>query len=46
MVYSDGCCFSNGKRGAKAGVGVYWGDGDPRYSIIKLEFTVEFIALI
>lgn len=25
VVYSDGCCTNNGKYGAKAGIGVYWG---------------------
>jgi hypothetical protein len=35
VVYTDGCCFSNGRRGAKGGIGVYWGDGDPRYILIK-----------
>ncbi|XP_057678069.1 ribonuclease H1 [Corythoichthys intestinalis] len=28
-VYTDGCCSSNGKRGARAGIGVYWGPGHP-----------------
>ena len=35
VVYSDGCCFNNGKHGAKGGIGVFWGDGDPRYSNIN-----------
>lgn len=26
-VYTDGACSSNGRLGAKAGLGVYWGDG-------------------
>lgn len=30
VVYSDGCCFSNGRWKARAGIGVYWGDDDPR----------------
>ncbi|XP_061757117.1 ribonuclease H1 isoform X2 [Nerophis ophidion] len=25
VVYTDGCCTSNGKFGARAGIGVYWG---------------------
>ncbi|XP_072306524.1 ribonuclease H1 isoform X2 [Eucyclogobius newberryi] len=25
VVYTDGCCTSNGKRSARAGIGVYWG---------------------
>uniref|UniRef100_A0A8C3RLI4 Ribonuclease H1 n=1 Tax=Chelydra serpentina TaxID=8475 RepID=A0A8C3RLI4_CHESE len=27
VVYTDGCCSSNGRRKARAGVGVYWGPG-------------------
>ncbi|XP_003746993.1 ribonuclease H1 [Galendromus occidentalis] len=30
VVYTDGACSGNGMAGAKAGIGVYWGDGDPR----------------
>lgn len=26
-VYTDGACSANGRRGAKAGLGVYWGNG-------------------
>jgi ribonuclease HI len=29
-IYTDGSSLGNGKRGATAGVGVYFGDGDPR----------------
>ncbi|KAM3602943.1 uncharacterized protein V6R79_013642 [Siganus canaliculatus] len=29
VVYTDGCCSANGKRGARAGIGVYWGHGHP-----------------
>ncbi|XP_002730361.1 ribonuclease H1-like [Saccoglossus kowalevskii] len=29
-VYTDGCCTSNGRRGARAGLGVYWGPCHPR----------------
>ncbi|XP_068609759.1 ribonuclease H1 [Brachionichthys hirsutus] len=28
-VYTDGCCSGNGKRGARAGIGVYWGRDHP-----------------
>ncbi|XP_034841390.1 ribonuclease H1-like [Maniola hyperantus] len=28
-VYTDGACSANGKKGAKAGLGVYWGEGHP-----------------
>jgi ribonuclease HI len=30
VVYTDGACKANGKPGAAAGVGVFWGSGDPR----------------
>ncbi|XP_068628807.1 ribonuclease H1-like [Battus philenor] len=29
QVYTDGACSSNGKNGARAGIGVYWADGHP-----------------
>ncbi|VDK42371.1 unnamed protein product [Anisakis simplex] len=29
VVYTDGACSSNGRRGAKAGIGVFWGDNSP-----------------
>ncbi|XP_067400926.1 ribonuclease H1 isoform X2 [Emydura macquarii macquarii] len=29
VVYTDGCCSSNGHHKARAGVGVYWGPGHP-----------------
>ncbi|MBV98474.1 Ribonuclease H1, partial [Eschrichtius robustus] len=29
VVYTDGCCCSNGRRRARAGIGVYWGPGHP-----------------
>ncbi|XP_069829155.1 ribonuclease H1-like [Dendropsophus ebraccatus] len=28
-VYTDGCCSRNGRYGAKAGIGVYWGPDHP-----------------
>ncbi|XP_052070537.1 ribonuclease H1-like [Mytilus californianus] len=28
-VYTDGGCFGNGRKGATAGIGVYWGDNHP-----------------
>lgn len=31
VVYTDGACPGNGQPGSKAGVGVWWGDMDPRY---------------
>lgn len=30
-IYTDGSTLSNGQEGAVAGVGVFFGDGDPRY---------------
>uniref|UniRef100_UPI0037E87CCE ribonuclease H1 n=1 Tax=Semicossyphus pulcher TaxID=241346 RepID=UPI0037E87CCE len=29
VVYTDGCCSGNGKKGARAGIGVYWGCNNP-----------------
>jgi ribonuclease HI len=29
-VYTDGACLNNGKEGASAGIGVYFGEGDAR----------------
>ncbi|KAJ1150082.1 hypothetical protein NDU88_002880 [Pleurodeles waltl] len=29
VVYTDGCCASNGRSGARAGIGVYWGENHP-----------------
>ncbi|XP_071323770.1 ribonuclease H1 isoform X2 [Trachinotus anak] len=29
VVYTDGCCSANGKSGARAGIGVYWGHNHP-----------------
>ncbi|CAF3929400.1 unnamed protein product [Rotaria sp. Silwood2] len=29
IVYSDGCCFGNGRSGSKGGYGVYWDDDHP-----------------
>jgi ribonuclease HI len=31
-IYTDGACRGNGQKGAIAGVGVYFGPGDERYS--------------
>ena len=30
VVYTDGACSNNGHANAKAGIGVWWGDNDPR----------------
>ncbi|TTF11761.1 Ribonuclease H1 [Bagarius yarrelli] len=29
VVYTDGCCSKNGRHGARAGIGVYWGPNHP-----------------
>ncbi|XP_078130079.1 ribonuclease H1 [Sander vitreus] len=29
VVYTDGCCSNNGQKGARAGIGVYWGCNHP-----------------
>ncbi|XP_029965708.1 ribonuclease H1 [Salarias fasciatus] len=29
VVYTDGCCSSNGRKRARAGIGVYWGRNHP-----------------
>lgn len=26
IVYTDGCCYNNGRGGAKAGIGVWFAD--------------------
>ncbi|XP_042299967.1 ribonuclease H1 isoform X2 [Sceloporus undulatus] len=36
VVYTDGCCSSNGRRKARAGTGVYWGPGHPLNSSERL----------
>jgi ribonuclease HI len=33
-VYTDGSSLSNGKAGAAAGVGVFYGVGDPRFVLL------------
>lgn len=29
LVYTDGACISNGTENAKAGIGIWFGDGHP-----------------
>ncbi|XP_060090337.1 ribonuclease H1-like isoform X2 [Heteronotia binoei] len=36
VVYTDGCCSSNGRHKARAGTGVYWGPGHPLNSSERL----------
>ncbi len=31
VVYTDSACVKNGRKDAKAGIGVYWGMNDTRY---------------
>ncbi|XP_041419910.1 ribonuclease H1 S homeolog isoform X2 [Xenopus laevis] len=37
VVYTDGCCSGNGRVKARAGIGVYWGQGHPLNLAEKLE---------
>ncbi|XP_074636556.1 ribonuclease H1-like [Acropora palmata] len=37
IVYTDGCCTKNGRQGARAGVGVYWGPGHSKNTSARLE---------
>lgn len=32
-IYTDGSSLANGRRGARAGVGVFFGPGDKRYGV-------------
>jgi ribonuclease HI len=36
QVFTDGACSSNGRRGAKAGIGVFFGDDNSLYVLIAL----------
>lgn len=37
VVYTDGCCSANGRKSARAGVGVYWGRNHPLNVAERLE---------
>ncbi|XP_072263668.1 ribonuclease H1 [Pyxicephalus adspersus] len=37
VVYTDGCCSQNGRKKARAGIGVYWGPDHPMNVSEKLE---------
>ncbi|KAG9347351.1 hypothetical protein JZ751_004918, partial [Albula glossodonta] len=37
VVYTDGCCTGNGRAGARAGIGVYWGPDHPMNVSDRLE---------
>ncbi|KAK7203683.1 ribonuclease H-like domain-containing protein [Myxozyma melibiosi] len=41
VVYADGCCLRNGRPGARAGVGVYYGPNDSRNSGKPLDGAVQ-----
>ncbi len=45
-VWTDGSSLSNGRSGARAGVGVYFGPGDSRYILRLLSFIVPANKLI
>jgi ribonuclease HI len=36
-VYTDGACSKNGHRSAEAGIGIYFGESDPRNASMKVE---------
>ena len=38
-VYTDGACSNNGRPGAEAGIGIYFGEGDPRNVSKKLPLS-------
>ncbi|XP_078005874.1 ribonuclease H1 isoform X3 [Phascolarctos cinereus] len=48
VVYTDGCCSSNGRRKARAGIGVYWGPDHPlKQKKIRIEhLCLPLLALI
>lgn len=43
-IYTDGSSLSNGKVGARAGVGVFFGHGDGRYEIRLIDMHLYFLA--
>ena len=45
VVFSDGCCYGNGRRNAKAGVGVYWGVDHPQY-VVNFQFNYFKLIII
>lgn len=40
-IYTDGSTLSNGQEGAVAGVGVFFGDGDPRFVRMKARHHLD-----
>jgi ribonuclease HI len=50
-VYTDGACSNNGRSNAKAGLGIYFGEGDPRNSSERIigkqtNNTAELTAIL
>lgn len=41
IVYVDGSSLGNGETTAAAGIGVYWGEDDPRYY-----FIIIFVGIV
>jgi len=41
IVYTDGSCLANGAPHAAAGIGVFWGFGDPRNKAERLPGTLQ-----
>ena len=41
MVYTDGGCTKNGKKGARAGIGVYWGPKNTRYPLTFIMLVIN-----
>ena len=50
-VYTDGACSNNGRANAKAGLGIYFGENDPRNSSERIigkqtNNTAELTAIL
>ena len=41
VVYTDGGCTKNGKKGARAGIGVYWGPKNTRYPLTFIMLVIN-----
>lgn len=46
VVYTDGCCEGNGKTGARAGIGVYWGPNHPLWVLITHKLQYVFLPKV
>lgn len=40
IIYTDGACLNNGRRDAKAGIGIWFGRDHPRYSTVSVEHAI------